>query len=78
MRARIVVIPPNPAENDPLSMFEVLENDAAYTFPLESRMKALLSSILIAGVPNGGERLDERVLSDKLNKSPGTILGTFI
>ena len=47
MRPGIVVIAPYPAEDDPSGMFEILENNTAYTLPLESGMEALLSCILI-------------------------------
>ena len=59
-------------------MLKVLENNATNIFPLECGMKTLLSGILITGVTKGSERLDERVFSDELYKSLGTVLGTFI
>ena len=36
MGAGIVVIAPDPSEDDPPGMLEVLEDDAADTLPLES------------------------------------------
>ena len=55
-------------------MLKVLENNATNTFPLECGMKTLLSGILITGVTKGSERLNERVFSDELYKSLGTVL----
>ena len=55
MRTGIVVIAPDPAEDDPLGMLNIPEDHAPYALPLERGMEALLSSVLIAGMANGSE-----------------------
>ena len=62
MRTGIVVIAPDPAEDDPLGMLKIPEDHAPYALPLERGMEALLSSVLIAGMANGSEGLDYAVL----------------
>lgn len=41
-----------------MCMLKILEDHAPYAFPFERGMEALLSSVLIAGMANGSERLD--------------------
>ena len=74
MRTGIVVIAPDPAEDDPLGMLKIPEDHAPYALPLERGMEALLSSVLIAGMANGSEGLDYGTLPCKVREDPGAVL----
>ena len=78
MWTRIVVITPDPAEDDPLCMLKILEDHAPYAFPFERGMEALLSSVLIAGMANGSERLDYGALFRKVHECRGAVLRALV
>ena len=58
MRTGIVVIAPDPAEDDPLGMLKIPEDHA----------------VLIAGMANGSEGLDYGTLPCKVREDPGAVL----
>ena len=78
MRTEIVVITPDPSEDDPLGMLKILEDHAPYAFPLERGMEALLGSVLVAGMADGSERLDYGTLPCKVREGPGAVLRALV
>ena len=59
-------------------MLKILEDHAPYAFPFERGMEALLSSVLIAGMANGSERLDYGALIRKVHECRGAVLRALV
>ena len=61
-----------------MCMLKILEDHAPYAFPFERGMEALLSSVLIAGMANGSERLDYGALFRKVHECRGAVLRALV